>query len=159
MIAGLMAEEPPPEDRLVLAEFLPFRLALAAQAVNGLIAATCEERFGLTSPAWRLLCVLAEAERLGSSRAFEAAGLGAKPGWAAAAMLVGKGLVLRSPADGVLGVTALGRSAHHDVAGLALAAEAALVAGLTPAEVYCLQRLLGRVQLAAEKLTVRPTAA
>jgi DNA-binding MarR family transcriptional regulator len=39
---------------------LPYRLSVASNAVSGLIARAYEDRFGLSVPQWRLLCVLAE---------------------------------------------------------------------------------------------------
>ncbi|MFN9926969.1 MAG: hypothetical protein ACK53I_08530, partial [Phenylobacterium sp.] len=48
------------ESGLELDQYLPYRLSVASNAVSGLIARAYEDRFGLTIPQWRLLCVLAE---------------------------------------------------------------------------------------------------
>ena len=45
---------------LKLDAYLPYRLSVASNAVSGLIARAYEDRFGLTIPQWRLICVLAE---------------------------------------------------------------------------------------------------
>src|SRR4029453_6687497 len=45
---------------LKLDAYLPYRLSVASNAVSGLIARAYQDRFGLTVPQWRLICVLAE---------------------------------------------------------------------------------------------------
>ena len=52
----------------------------------------------------------------------------------------------------VLTLTPEGRGLHAEIAPLALAYEAALIAGLAPEEVTLLKRLLGRLQSAAGQL-------
>ena len=49
-----------PDGRLQLDSYLPYRLSVASNAVSGLIARAYEDRFGLSIPQWRLVCVLAE---------------------------------------------------------------------------------------------------
>jgi DNA-binding MarR family transcriptional regulator len=66
-------------------------------------------------------------------------------------------LVTRSDhqADGrshVLALTVAGLGLHREIAPLALAYEAALIAGLAPDEVALLKRLLQRLQGAADQL-------
>jgi DNA-binding MarR family transcriptional regulator len=53
----------------------------------------------------------------------------------------------------MLALTAEGRSLYGEIAPLALAYEAALIAGLAPEEVTLLKRLLGRLQSAAGQLS------
>jgi DNA-binding MarR family transcriptional regulator len=48
------------EPGLRLDAYLPYRLSVASNAVSGLIARAYQDRFGLTIPQWRLICVLAE---------------------------------------------------------------------------------------------------
>ena len=52
-----------------------------------------------------------------------------------------------------LALTASGRRLFAEIAPLALAYEAALLAGLAPAEVVTLKRLLGRLETAASQLS------
>src|SRR3984885_1000236 len=49
-----------PDSALRLDGYLPYRLSVASNAVSGLIARAYQDRFGLTIPQWRLICVLAE---------------------------------------------------------------------------------------------------
>ena len=45
---------------LQLDAYLPYRLSVASNAVSSLIARAYHDRFGLTVPQWRLICVLKE---------------------------------------------------------------------------------------------------
>ncbi len=47
-------------ERLLLQEYLPYRLSIAANAVSRLIARAYEDRFGLTIPQWRLMAILGD---------------------------------------------------------------------------------------------------
>ncbi len=156
MPARLAAFEPrTDEDLLVLADFLPFRLALASQAVSQLIAATLEERFGFTIPAWRLLCLLAENGELDLMGLASRAALLEADARAAARALIARGLIAGPEPLTTLAITPAGHATHAELAGLAQAAEAALVSGLTPDDVRTLRRLLGKLETAALKLSGR----
>jgi DNA-binding MarR family transcriptional regulator len=153
---------PPPLDDapatgLVLDAYLPYRLSTASNAVSRLIARAYDDRFGLTVPEWRVMCVLAE-----DGAATQAAG-GARTVMdkvtvsRAAQGLARRRLVRRfeHQADGrshLLDLTPEGRRLQGEIAPLALAYEAALIAGLAPDEVAMLKRLLGRLQAAATGL-------
>ena len=146
------------ETGLKLDAYLPYRLSVASNAVSGLIARAYEDRFGLTIPQWRLVCVLAE-DGPSTQGAIVARTVMDKVTVSRAAQgLVKRRLVARSDhhADGrshVLALSAEGRRLHADIAPLALAYEAALISGLSPEDVALLKRLLGRLQSSAEKLS------
>jgi len=131
-----------------LDDHLPYALARAAEAVGRLIARAHEERFGLGPADWRMLARLADSDgplTLAQARAAEDVG----------ARRAVRGLMRRGLAEaGPQGVTLTdeGRRTHLAIAHLALAYEAALVSGLTPAEVTTLRRLLRLVAGAAERL-------
>jgi DNA-binding MarR family transcriptional regulator len=146
------------EPGLRLGAYLPYRLSVASNAVSGLIARAYQDRFGLSIPQWRLLCVLAEE------------GGGLTQGQIVTRTVMDKVTVSRA-AQGLLKRRFLGRSEHHadgrshvlsltpegrrlygEIAPLALAYEAALITGLTPDEVALMQRLLNRLQSAAAML-------
>lgn len=154
MSRGLNATAFERDDRLVLADFLPFRLARTAQTVSKLIADTCEERFGLSIPAWRLLCLLAEEKGLDDQTLGVRAALTEPQRREAAAALLAQGLAVRDD-DARLVITGNGLGAHEDLAGLALAAEAALLSQLSPDDVRQLHRLLSRLEGAALRLSGR----
>jgi DNA-binding MarR family transcriptional regulator len=146
------------ENELQLDSYLPYRLSVASNAVSGLIARAYEDRFGLTVPQWRLVCVLAEDGGLTQVQIVARTVMDKVTVSRAAQGLEKRRLVARSQnkADGrshVLALTAEGRRLHGEIAPLALAYEAALIAGLAPEEVTLLKRLLSRLQSAAGQLT------
>ncbi|WP_293678576.1 MarR family winged helix-turn-helix transcriptional regulator [uncultured Phenylobacterium sp.] len=142
---------------LQLDSYLPYRLSVASNAVSRLIARAYEDRFGLSIPQWRLLCVLAEDGGLSQATLVARTVMDKVTVSRAAQGLVKRHLVTRAQntADGrsqLLALTADGRSLYGEIAPLALAYEAALIAGLAPGEVVLLKRLLGRLQTAAGQL-------
>lgn len=142
---------------LKLDAYLPFRLSVASNAVSGLIARAYEDRFGLTIPQWRLICVLAEDGPLSQVSLVTRTGMDKVTVSRAAQGLTKRHLVGRSDhhADGRSHLLALSPEGGHlyaEIAPLALAYEAALIAGLAPSEVALLKRLLGRLQTAAQAL-------
>ncbi len=139
---------------LKLDAYLPYRLSVASNAVSGLIARAYEDRFGLTIPQWRLICVLAEDGGLTQVAIVARTGMDKVTVSRAAQGLTKRRLVGRSDhhADGrshVLALTHEGSRLYAEIAPLALAYEAALIAGLAPSEVALLTRLLSRLQTAA----------
>ncbi len=156
-MSGVAKASAADEAELRLDAYLPYRLSVASNAVSGLIARAYEDRFGLTVPQWRVLCVLAEDGRLSQVQIVARTVMDKVTVSRAAQGLVKRRLVGRSQnkADGrshVLALTAEGRSLHSEIAPLALAYEAALIAGLAPEEVTLLKRLLTRLQSAAGQL-------
>jgi len=146
------------EGGLKLDAYLPYRLSVASNAVSGLIARAYEDRFGLTVPQWRLICVLAEDGGLTQVQIVARTVMDKVTVSRAAQGLVKRRLVKRAEnkSDGrshVLTLTAEGRGLHAEIAPLALAYEAALIAGLSPEDVTLLKRLLGRLQAAAGQLS------
>lgn len=142
---------------LRLDSYLPYRLSVASNAVSGLIARAYEDRFGLTVPQWRLICVLAEDGGLTQAKIVARTVMDKVTVSRAAHGLVKRRLIGRSQntSDGrshVLALTPEGRGLHAEIAPLALAYEAALISGLAPEEVTLLKRLLGRLQSAAGQL-------
>ncbi|WP_397400965.1 MarR family winged helix-turn-helix transcriptional regulator [Phenylobacterium sp.] len=142
------------ETTLQLDSYLPYRLSVASNAVSGLIARAYEDRFGLSIPQWRLVCVLAEDRGLTQVQIVARTMMDKVTVSRAAQGLVKRHLIgrTRNKADGrshMLTLTAAGRSLYAEIAPLALAYEATLIAGLAPEDVALLKRLLARLQAAA----------
>jgi DNA-binding MarR family transcriptional regulator len=142
---------------LRLDAYLPYRLSVSSNAVSGLIARAYQDRFGLSVPQWRLICVLAEDGGLTQGQIVARTVMDKVTVSRAAQGLLKRRLVARSEhhADGrshVLALSAEGAGLHAEIAPLALAYEAALIAGLAPDEVELLKRLLVRLQSAAGRL-------
>jgi DNA-binding MarR family transcriptional regulator len=152
------------EPGLKLDGYLPYRLSVASNAVSGLIARAYQDRFGLTIPQWRVLCVLAEDAAATQGQIVARTVMDKVTVSRAAHGLLRRTLVQRFEhhADGrshLLALTPEGAHMYGEIAPLALAYEAALIAGLTPDEVAQLKRLLARLQNAAGQLAGKPGAA
>jgi DNA-binding MarR family transcriptional regulator len=147
----------PSEAGLRLDAYLPYRLSVASNAVSGLIARADQDRFGLSVPQWRLICVLAEDGGLTQGQIVARTVMDKVTVSRAAHGLLKRHMVERSDhqADGrshVLALSAEGRRMYADIAPLAMAYEGALIAGLAPEDVELLKRLLTRLQAAAGQL-------
>ena len=150
-------EAPADEGQLRLDAYLPYRLSVASNAVSGLIARAYQDRFGLTVPQWRVICVLAEDGALTQGQIVARTVMDKVTVSRAAQGLLKRRLVSRSDhhADGrshVLALSPQGQSLYAEIAPLALAYEAALISGLSPDEVAMLKRLLSRLQATAGQL-------
>ena len=142
---------------LQLGAYLPYRLSIASNAVSSLIARAYQHRFGLNVPQWRLVCVLKEEGALTQGQIVARTVMDKVTVSRSAQTLLKRRMVERSDhhLDGrshVLSLTPEGRSLYEEIAPLALAYEAALIAGLAPEEVKLLKRLLTRLQSAAGQL-------
>jgi DNA-binding MarR family transcriptional regulator len=145
------------EPELRLDAYLPYRLSVASNAVSGLIARAYQDRFGLSVPQWRLICVLAEDGGLTQGQLVARTVMDKVTVSRSAQGLLKRHLIGRSDhhADGrshVLTLTPQGAGLYAEISPLALAYEAALIAGLAPDEVALLKRLLSRLQSAAGHL-------
>jgi DNA-binding MarR family transcriptional regulator len=130
---------------------------VASNAVSGLIARAYQDRFGLSVPQWRLICVLAEGGALTQGQLVSKTVMDKVMVSRAAQGLLRRHLVSRTEhhADArshVLALSAQGQRLYAEIAPLALAYEQALIAGLSPDEVDGLKRLLSRLQSAATAL-------
>lgn len=148
----------PEESALHLDSHLPYRLSMASNAVSRLIARAYEDRFGLTVLQWRLICVLAEHGPSPQRTIVARTAMDRATVSRAAQGLVSRRLVARmvNSADSrthCLALTLEGQRLHADVAPLAMAYEATLLAGLAPQEVRTLRRLLCRLETAALRLS------
>src|SRR5262249_62319158 len=84
------------DDGLRLDAYLPYRLSVASNAVSGLIARAYQDRFGLTVPQWRLICVLSEDGGLTQGQIVARTVMDKVTGSRAAQGLLKRHLVLRS---------------------------------------------------------------
>ena len=146
------------EGELRLDAYLPYRLSVASNAVSGLIARAYQDRFGLSVPQWRLICVLAEDGGLTQNQLVARTVMDKVTVSRAAQGLLNHHLVTRSDhhADGrshVLSLSPEGASLYAEISPLALAYEAALISGLSPDDVATLKRLLARLQQVAGQLS------
>jgi len=147
---------------LRLDAYLPYRLSVASNAVSGLISRAYQDRFGLTVPQWRLICVLAEDGAMTQGQLVARTVMDKVTVSRAAQGLIRRHLVARSEhhADArshVLALSPQGTRLYAEIAPLALDYEQALIAGLTPDEVDRLKRLLSKLQATATALAESET--
>lgn len=145
------------QAELRLDAYLPYRLSVASNAVSELISRAYQDRFGLSVPQWRLICVLAEDGALTQGQLVARTVMDKVTVSRAAQGLLKRHLVNRSEhhADArshVLQLSAQGQRLYAEIAPLALAYEQALISGLSPEEVDGLKRLLSRLQDSATAL-------
>ncbi|HWV39567.1 MAG TPA: MarR family transcriptional regulator [Vulgatibacter sp.] len=141
---------------LVLDDFLPYRLSVAANAVSRVIARSYEDA-GLRTNEWRVLAVLAEDGPSSQQRLVGRTQMDKVAVSRAATALADEGLVRRreDPDDAralILSLTARGRALHRRLAPRALALEDALAEGLSARDLATLGRLLRRLEDAAGRL-------
>ena len=145
------------DEGLVLDAYLPYRLSVASNAVSGLIARAYQDRFGLTVPQWRLICVLAEDGALTQGQIVARTVMDKVTVSRAAQGLLRRHLVTRTAhhADQrshVLTLSSQGERLYAEIAPLALAYEQSLIRGLSLDDVEHLKRLLSKLQSAATAL-------
>jgi DNA-binding MarR family transcriptional regulator len=146
----------PGGSALKLDAYLPYRLSVASNAVSDLIARAYRDRFGLSVPQWRLICVLAEDGGLTQGQIVARTVMDKVTVSRAAQGLIKRGLIGRAEhqADArshMLNLTEAGARLHAEIAPMALDYEARLVAGLAVDELDMLRRLLVRLQTAASR--------
>jgi DNA-binding MarR family transcriptional regulator len=142
------------EARLRLERFLPYRLSVTSNAVSSRIAAIYRARFGLSISEWRMIAVIAERGEPVQAELVAATAMDKMTVSRAVSALVARGLLRRdtSPADrrtAHLSLTAEGQRLYEEVAPLALAIEAELLAPLGEAERRKLFEMLAMLEKAA----------
>ncbi len=156
-----------------LAQFLPYQLSVASNAVSALIAERYRKRFGLKILEWRVMAVLGDAgasQAMGDEAAFgSASGLTQRALTQATLMdkvavsrackvLEDRGLIARAPnaSDGrshLMVLTEEGRAIHREVLPLALETEAELLADFSEADQQRLRAMLQRLRARVDTLT------
>ena len=144
-------------DTPVLADFLPYQLSIASNAVSGRIAELYQARFDLKIGEWRIMAVLGEAEAL-TQRELAARTLMDKVAVnRACKVLADRGLVTRRPnaEDGRshhVALTAQGRDIYAQIMPLARDVEQQLLEPFSASERAVLRDLLQRLREASGKI-------
>lgn len=140
-----------------LAEFFPYQLSVASNAVSELISARYRKRFGLKILEWRVMAVLGDIGAA-TQRDLTAAILTDKVAInRACKVLEDRGLIARAPntSDGrshLLELTEEGRAIHMEVMPMALNTERELFEGFDPDERAQFRTLLERMRSRAAEL-------
>ncbi|HEY0840521.1 MAG TPA: MarR family transcriptional regulator [Vulgatibacter sp.] len=142
---------------LVLDEFLPYRLSVAANAVSQVIARSYDGASGLKTNEWRMIAVLAQDGPSSQQRLANRTKMDKVAVSRAATSLADRGFVSREqdPGDArslIISLTEEGRRAYGRLAPLALALEQELRMEISAKEVETLHSLLRRLEKAAERI-------
>lgn len=139
---------------LKLADFLPYRLSIASNAVSDRVAAVYQARFGLKVPEWRVLAVIAERGQATQAALVDATQMDKMTVSRAATALVERGLLTRTRAGDrrtlELSLSPEGAGLHGEIAPLAMAIEAGLLASFSAAERRQLMDFLQRLEACAK---------
>jgi DNA-binding MarR family transcriptional regulator len=134
-----------------LADFLPYQLSVASNAVSSRIAEQYRKRFGLKTTEWRVMAVLGDSGPHSQRELCRLTLMDKVPVNRACRVLEDRGLATRSPnaRDGrshLLELTAEGRRVHARIMPLAEAIEAELFGVLDAGERAGLAAMLARVR-------------
>ena len=137
-----------------LADFLPYQLSIASNAVSSRIAEQYRRRFALKTTEWRIMAVLGDSGPLTQRDLSQITLMDKVPGNRACKTLEDRGLAARQPnaADGrshLLELTAEGRAVHSRIMPLALDIERELFSALDENEREQLKSMLLRLREAA----------
>ncbi len=140
-----------------LERFLPYRLSVLANRASRALARLYGARFGLSVAEWRVIAHLARFAPVSANDVAARAAMDKVQVSRAVARLTAKTLIERAT-DGAdrrrsaLRLTRRGLALHDAIVPLARDVEAQLLAGLTPADVARLDRLLSALTLRATNL-------
>ncbi|MDT0575697.1 MarR family winged helix-turn-helix transcriptional regulator [Croceicoccus sp. F390] len=147
------------ERRPRLADYLPYRLSVASNAVSQQIAQRYRERFGLRISEWRIMAVLGDTGPQTQRQMVTATLMDKVAVNRACKILVDRQLISRhpNPQDGrshMLELTASGAAMHAQIMPLALQVEQQLLECLSAQEVQTLHGVLKK--LFAQARTLEP---
>jgi DNA-binding MarR family transcriptional regulator len=140
-----------------LADFLPYLMSVATNAVSDMIASEYRSRFGLKIPEWRIMAVLGDMGPQTQRTLVGATRMDKVAVNRACKVLEDRGLAARSPNahDGRshhLELTSTGRAVHAEIMPLALDMERRLFASLSGDEQQDFKALLARITARAAEL-------
>lgn len=142
-------------NKLVLKDFLPYRLSILSNNISRSIADKYEERFALSVPEWRTIAILGEESEISAAEVADRAAMDKVAVSRAVKNLLKTGRIVRhfSPDDrrrSILKLSSVGRAIYEQVCPLALSYETALLDGLSAEEQEFLDKIinkLGEIQL------------
>ena len=134
-----------------LADFLPYQLSVASNAISSRISEQYRRRFALKTTEWRIMAVLGDTGALTQRQLSEMTLMDKVPVNRACKKLEDRGLAERKPneSDGrshLLELTAEGRAVHARIMPLAQNIERELFSVLSPEEQSALRTMLARVR-------------
>jgi DNA-binding MarR family transcriptional regulator len=152
------------EPALILEDFAPYRLAVAAHAVSRALSEVYTKEFGLSIPEWRVLANLGRCGPLNAGELADRSSMDKPKVSRALQRLEARGLVQRTVVSPDrrqvrLALTRRGRLQFRQIAALALEWEAKLLGNLSSGERATFNRVLTRLMQQVEALSaVEPTS-
>ncbi len=152
-----MPARPPPQTRLELDRFLPYRLSVLTNTISSAIAAAYSARHDLSIPEWRVMAVLAHSPGLSAAQVAAKTGMDKVAVSRAVSRLTSAGRVRRRPERddrrrSALQLTPAGRRVHARIVPWALAYEERLLASLSAGEADLLDLVLAKLARRADEL-------
>ncbi len=152
-----MTGEPKPPVQLLLEDFLPYRLNVAAAKVSEGLARVYSSRFGLDIPGWRVIATLGQFGRATAKAIGEHSQMHKTKVSRALMQLQARGLVERSPnpqdkRETFIALTPAGIAVYGEIVPLALAYQTDLLAALDEPQRRQLDMIIDRLTEEALKL-------
>lgn len=148
----------PSRTRLILDDFLPYRLSVLTNRVSAAIARHYSRRFGLSIPEWRVMAVLGEAPGLSAREVAERTAMDkVQVSRAVQSLLAAKRLMRGADKkDGRmvrLSLSEQGLAIYRQVAPLALKLEQEFLSVLDGRERQTFEAILGKLAASVSRLT------
>ena len=144
---------------LKLESFLPYRLSLLSNTVSGNIAATYQDKFGISMAQWRIIAVLAEYPDTSADDVCQRTQIEKSVVSRAIARLLERHLVTREIDENdkrrsILQLSETGLSVYDEVMPMSEEFEKKLLSALSKEERKALSNLLDKLQAKAEFIAV-----
>ena len=142
---------------LKLEDFLPYRLSLLSNTVSSSIAATYQDKFGISMPEWRIMAVLAEYPEISADQVCQRTQIEKSVVSRAVARLLNRHLLSRQFDENdkrrsILSLSTTGLAVYSEVMPVAEAFERRLLESFTALEKKSLDSLLLKLQTEAQKM-------
>ncbi len=139
-----------PKTPLLLENFLPYRISVAANRISGALSRHYAERFGIGIPEWRVIANLGRYPGLTANEVAERSAMDKVTVSRAVAALEQKKLIARRRDAGdkrksLLTLSAKGDAVYAEIVPLALGFERELLARLTPQERQALDSVIAKL--------------
>jgi DNA-binding MarR family transcriptional regulator len=143
--------------KLILDNYLPYKLSVASNKVSSLVAKSYQTRFGLSIAAWRVLAILNEKSPLSQLEITQFAAMDKVSVSRAVASLFERNLIVRrlSQSDKrtqSLSLSADGQAIVDEIIPLAKDIERQLIEAISPEKSKLLAAILDEIEIAAEKI-------
>lgn len=148
----------PSKERLILDEFLPYRLSIVTNRASAAIARHYSKRFGLSIPEWRVMAVLGETPGLSAREVAERTAMDkVQVSRAVQSLLAARRLTRGTDKDdgrvARLSLSERGVAIYREVVPLALKLEREFLSVLSAKERSALEETLTKLSLSLNRLT------